>query len=86
MNILILNAVNTGFFPRYYKAIYNAIINDDSKVYLLANRSGINKRHILPNQIMWGSKFNWFLHYYLYKLTGIQDVFSFFATLTLIKK
>lgn len=86
MRIAILHAGNSGFFPRYYKALFTAAESKGHHVALFSPNSGRNRRNKLPNQITWGSKFNWHIHYILYKLTGIQDIFSICATLSLIRK
>lgn len=86
MKIAILHAGNTGFFPRYYKAINAAAKACGDDVTLFAPNSGRNNRTVLPNQQLWGTRFNWFVHSRLYKLTGIQDVFSVVETRLLIRK
>lgn len=86
MRIAILHAGNSGFFPRFYKAILTEAESKGHHVALFVPNSGRNRRNKLPNQITWGSKFNWHIHYILYKLTGIQDIFSICATLSLIRK
>lgn len=86
MRIAIIHASNVGFFPRYYKAISCSASNNGDDIKLFVPNSGRNKRNTLSNQITFGTRFNWFIHYKLYKLTGIQDIFSFFATLNLVGK
>lgn len=86
MNIVILHAGTSGFFPRYYKAISDAIKQDGGQSLLLVPHSGRNKRNALPQQIMWGSRLNWFIHNAIYKFLGIQDIFSILGTIDLIRK
>lgn len=86
LRIAIIHAGNVGFFPRYYKAISSSVRNNGDDIKLFVPNSGRNKRNTLNNQITFGTRFNWFIHYYLYRLTGVQDVFSLFATLDLIRK
>lgn len=86
MKIAIIQTGNIGFFPKYYNAISASIKRHGDAVRLFAPNSGRNKRNILSDQTTFGIRFNWFIHYNLYKLTGIQDIFSFFATLNLVKK
>lgn len=86
MKIAILHAANGGFFPRYYKAIASAIKGNGDDVALFVPNSGQNKRNILPDQQVFGSRLNWHVHYMLYRLSGVQDVYSVFSTISLISK
>lgn len=86
MKIAILQAANGGFFPRYYKAIASAIKKNGDDVGLFVPNSGRNKRNVLPNQHIFGARLNWHVHYVLYRLTGVQDVYSVFSTMQLICK
>lgn len=86
MNVVILHAGTSGFFPRYYEAIASAVRKDGGQVGLLVPHSGRNMRNVLPNQRMWGTRLNWFIHSRLHKLFGVQDIFSFFETIDLIRK
>lgn len=86
MKIAIFHAGNSGFFPRYYKAITAAIEKEGDEVALFAPNSGRNSRNKLPHQITWGTRLNWFIHHKLYQLTGIQDIFSICETIMLIHK
>lgn len=84
MRIAIIQSGNAGFFPRFYKSLAKAIdTNGDQKILLVPN-SGRNKRCVLPNQIVWGTRFNWFIHSRFHKLTGLQDIFSLFETISLL--
>lgn len=86
LRIAIIHAGNVGFFPRYYKAISSSVRNNGDDIKLFVPNSGRNKRNTLNNQITFGTRVNWFIHYYLYRLTGVQDIFSLLATLDLIRK
>lgn len=86
MKIAVIQSGNSGFFPRYYTAVCEAAEKHGDDVRLFVPNSGRNKRCVLPHQTIWGSRFNWFLHYQLYKLTGVQDVFSLVETLALLAK
>lgn len=86
MNIVIIHSANNGFFPRFYISLHNAIINTGNKAILLQPQNGSNIKTRLPNQVLFGSKLNWFIHYNLYKITGLQDIWSFFETITMILK
>lgn len=86
MKIAIVHAGNIGFFPKYYNAISASIEGHRDAVKLFVPNSGRNKRNTLSNQITFGTRLNWFIHYYLYKLTGVQDIFSLLATLNLIRE
>lgn len=84
MKIAIIQSGNSGFFPRFYKLLCNAIEENKDKCILLVPNSGRNKRCTLPNQIIWGTRFNWFIHSICYRITGLQDIFSLFETFHLI--
>jgi putative colanic acid biosynthesis glycosyltransferase len=86
MKIVIIHSANNGFFPRFYKSLYNAIIQSGFNAFLLQPKNGINKRTPLPSQILFGTRLNWFIHYRLYKLTGLQDIWSFFETISMLLK
>lgn len=83
MRIAILQSGNTGFFPRYYKAITQAVEKNGDDIELFVPNSSKNKRIALPCQHTFGTRLNWFIHYYLYKLSGVQDVFRFLRPKTL---
>lgn len=84
MKIAIIHSGNSGFFPRFYRLLCNAIEENKDKCILLVPNSGRNKRCVLPNQITWGTRFNWYIHSICYKITGLQDIFSIFDTFHLI--
>lgn len=84
MKIAIIQSGNSGFFPRFYKSLANNIERNKDKCVLIAPNSGLNKRCALPNQITWGTRLNWFIHSRWHKITGLQDIFSFFDTIHLL--
>lgn len=86
MKIAVLHSGNIGFFPRYYKAINAAAKERGDNIALFVPNSGRNHRTILPDQQLWGTRLNWFIHSHLYKLTGVQDIFSVIETMCLIRK
>lgn len=86
MKIAILHSGNVGFFPRYYKSIRQAILERNDEVRLFVPNSGRNRRNVLPDQVRFGNPLNWFIHNRLYRITGIQDIFSITDTLDLIFK
>lgn len=86
MKIAILHGSNQGFFPRYYKNIRSAIIENGDTVQLFVPNSRINNNTILPNQTIWASRINWHIHNILYQITGRRDCWSFFSTIDLLRK
>lgn len=86
MKIAVIHSGNAGFFPRFYKALRNSIISNGGKVELFAPNSGRNNRNVLPDQMIFGTRLNWWIHSRLFLLFGIQDIFSFFDTIHLVKK
>lgn len=85
MKIVIINPTNQGFFPRLYKGFKSIFEKQGHDCLLLSPRNFTNNRFPLPNQKFWGTYLNFHIHYRLYKLLGIQDVFSFFETLHLLR-
>lgn len=86
MKIVIIHSANNGFFPRFYRELHNSILSSGHKAFLLQPRNGANIRNQLPNQILFGTRLNWYIHHKLYKLTGIQDIWSFWETIFMIIK
>lgn len=86
MKIAVLHSSNQGFFPRFFEDLTSAVDKFGDQIVAFAPVSGNNLRRKLDRQILWGNRLNWFIHYRLYKLTGLQDIFSFFSTLDLIHK
>ena len=84
MKVLFMHSGNSGFFPRYYLNLKSKIENNGDECYLLTSNSGLNKKNVLPNQYIFGTRFNWFIHFHLYKFFGLQDIYSFFDTIHLI--
>ena len=78
MNITIIHSANNGFYPRFYQLQRKAIRDNGDRVTLLEPHNKSNQRTVLSNQIVFGTRLNWFIHFHLYKLTGLQDVWSFF--------
>lgn len=85
MKVAILHSGNAGFFPRYYKALKQALEKNGDHCMLVVPNSGRNKRNVLPNQQTYGTRLNWLVHSRLYMLTGLQDVFSVFDTYCLFR-
>lgn len=85
MKVAVLHSGNAGFFPRYYNALKQALETNGDECQLIVPNSGRNKRNILPNQHTYGTRLNWFVHSRLYKLTGLQDIFSVFDTFCLLR-
>lgn len=77
---------NNGFFPRFYKLLYEAIINSGNKAFLLQPNNKSNRNNKLPGQVLFGTRLNWFIHFKLYKYTGLQDIWSCLDTIMMIYK
>lgn len=86
MKVVIIQSANNGFFPRFYRALHNAIVSTGNQVFLLQPKNSSNIKNSLPNQVLFGSRLNWFIHYYLYKTTGLLDIWSFFNTISMLRK
>ena len=86
MKIALIQSGNQGFFPRFYNDLSKAVEKRGDILKLFVPNTGVNNRRKLSNQIIWGNRFNWPIHYYLYRLTGLQDVWSFFSTMNLVRK
>ena len=86
MKIAIIHSGNAGFFPRFYKALRNSITSNGDDACLFAPNSGRNNRNILPSQVLFGTRLNWWIHSRLFFLFGVQDVFSFIDTVSLVNK
>lgn len=86
MKIGVLQACNNGFFPHFYRNIFDALTRQGDTAVLFSPRNGSNYRTRLPGQIFWGSRLNWHVHSMLYKLTGVKDIYSTLDTLDLIYK
>lgn len=86
MRIAIIHSGNSGFFPRFYKALHSVIETHGGSCRLYVPNSGRNYRCILPEQQIFGNRLNWFIHNKLFFITGIRDIFSVFSTINLIHK
>ena len=87
MKVAVLQGSNQGFFPRFYKSLKSIVeSNGDNEVKLFVPNNGQNKKCVLPNQEIWGSRINWHLHSALFRFTGKQDCWSHLDTLDLIRK
>ena len=86
MKIAIIHSANNGFFPRFYKSLYETIIKNNHQAFLVQPNNGVNIRNNLPRQILFGTRINWFIHYRLYRITGLQDIWSFWDTISLLIK
>lgn len=87
MKVAVLQGSNQGFFPRFYRDLKSVVeSNGNNEVKLFVPNSGQNHRCVLPNQILWGTRVNWHLHFCLFKFTGKQDCWSHLDTWDLIRK
>jgi len=86
MRIAILHSANLGFFPRFYKDLCSSADRAGDEIMCFSPNSGQNRRRLLDKQTLWGYPWNWFVHYSIYKWTGIQDLWSPLSTLDLIRK
>lgn len=86
MRIAVLQVGISGFFPRFYNDLLSAAERKGDNVALFVPKNKVNKNHQLHNQQLWGTRWNWHVHYHLYRITGIQDVFSIYSTWDLIRR
>lgn len=86
MKIALLHSANLGFFPRFFQDLCCAVDAKHEDICCFVPNSGQNRRRTLQRQVLWGYRWNWFIHFNLYKLTGIQDLWSFLSTLDLCRK
>lgn len=86
MRIAVLHSANIGFYPRFFNDLCFAVDRKGDVVQSFVPNSGRNIRMPLNRQVLWGYRWNWFLHYNLYKWTGIQDLWSLLSTIDLCKK
>ncbi|WP_270539172.1 glycosyltransferase [Bacteroides zhangwenhongii] len=86
MKIALLQSGNQGFFPRFYSDLARTVEKNGDELRLFVPNTGINNRRKVPHQVIWGSRLNWHFHFYMYRLTGLQDIWSFFSTIDLIRK
>ncbi|MCQ2126148.1 MAG: glycosyltransferase [Bacteroidaceae bacterium] len=86
MKIAILHSAAAGFFPRFYGLLHNAITEEGESCRLFLPNIRTNRASALPDSVVWGTRFNTVIHKWLYRMTGIQDVFSVFDTGCLIRQ
>lgn len=86
MRIAVLQPTFGGFFPRYYNALHEAFISQGHFVKVFGTRNSINNHIVLPNQVLFGSRLNWHIHHFLFKITGVHEIFSLSDTLHLLFK
>jgi glycosyltransferase involved in cell wall biosynthesis len=86
MRVAILQSGVQGFFPRFYKSLSDAVKKKGDSISLFVPNSGVNRHAALSDKILWGGRLNWHFHYYMYKLTGLQDIWSVLSTIDLIVK
>lgn len=86
MRCVVVTASYAGFFPRYYHYLSQAIRNKGHEAILLLPNSKMNHAAKGDFVYFWGSRLNWFIHFNLYQLTGMQDIFSIFETILMVLK
>ena len=86
MKVLTITSAYSGFFPRFYELLRKAMGEEKIESFVLLPQNSNNRKAIVHNKVLWGTRFNWFIHYNLYRLTGLQDVFSFLETVLLLVK
>lgn len=86
MKIVTITSTYEGFFPRFYELLKDALDDENIESYILLQKNRRNCSAQLDGKILWGTRFNWFVHYHLFKITGLQDIFSFFETISLLSK
>ncbi|MDD3040473.1 glycosyltransferase [Bacteroides sp.] len=86
MKIAVIHSGNLGFFPRFYLDLCSSVDKAGDEIMAFVPNTGQNRRRMLDREILWGTKFNWFAHFNLYKWTGIQDIWSVLSTRDLNKK
>lgn len=84
MRILTVHSGNSGFFARFYTALANDLKEKGYMLHYIGPKNSRNIKNSLLGQKLIGSRWNWFIHFYLYKITGLQDVFSFITTIQLL--
>ncbi len=86
MKIAVLQSTAVGFFPRFYYKLIETADRLGDEIMLFSPNGGTNNRTPMPRRQLWGTRWNWHVHFHLYQLTGIQDVFSNLSTLDLIRR
>lgn len=86
MRVAVVQSGNSGFFPRFHQDFSKVLGSDGHDIMLFLPNSGRNRRSSSNRAILWGYRWNWFVHFNLYKWTGIQDLWSVLSTLDLCRK
>ena len=86
MRIAILHSANLGFFPRLYQNLSQSVHHRGDKILAFLPNTGQNRRNRVTGELLWGTRINWFFHYNLYRLTGLQDLWSVVSTVDLCLK
>lgn len=86
MRVAVVQSGNSGFFPRFHQDFSEVLGRDGHDIMLFLPNSGRNRRSSSNSAILWGYRWNWFVHFNLYKWTGIQDLWSVLSTLDLCRK
>lgn len=86
MKIAVLHSASLGFFPRFYQDLCSSADRVGDEIMCFSPNSGQNRRRTLKRQVLWGYRWNWFVHSNIYRVTGIQDYWSPISTLDLIRK
>lgn len=86
MRVAIIHSANQGFFPRMFQDIKAAFSESGDSLLCFLPRSGKNQRTLQDNQVLFGFRWNWFVHYHFYRITGIQGIGSILSTISLIVK
>lgn len=86
MNVVTITSTYRGFFPRFYESLTKVIKVEKIESYLFLPQNSNNRKVCVENKVLWGTRFNWLIHYNLYRLTGLQDIFSLFETFLLLIK
>lgn len=84
MRVAILHSGISGFFPRFYAALHSSIVEKGNECRLFVPHTKTNRRVNVADKYLFGFRSNTFIHQQLYRLTGLQDVFSVFSTVSLI--
>lgn len=86
MRIAVIHSANLGFFPRLYQDLSNTVHERGDEIQAFLPNSGQNRRNMIKGERLWGTRINWFIHYHIYKLTGLQDIWSVLSTIDLCLK
>ncbi len=86
MKIAIIQKGNDGFFSRFYTDLIGRLEPNKDEIRAFLPNNTYNKKYKLSGQECWGCRLNWWSHFLLYKLTGLQDIYSIVDTIILIRK